>query len=132
MSLAPLSQKEIDETITALDRVAHNLWWTWNQGAQEIFQELSPRGWQNLYHNAVAILHEVSREELRARLLDPDFGRRVRLVLQDFDSYMNDEGNVGASACAVTHQQSCRLFFRRIWLSRNVADCRRWPRHSGG
>ncbi|MGZ4962826.1 MAG: alpha-glucan family phosphorylase, partial [Limisphaerales bacterium] len=95
MSLAPLSQNEIDETSTALDRMAHNLWWTWNQGAQEIFQELSPRGWQNLYHNAVAILHEVSREELRARLLDPDFGRRVRLVLQDFDTYMNDRETWG-------------------------------------
>lgn len=95
MSLASLSQNEIDETIAALDRMAHNLWWTWNQGAQEIFQELSPRGWQNLYHNAVAILHEVSREELRARLLDPDFGRRVRLVLQDFDCYMNDKETWG-------------------------------------
>jgi starch phosphorylase len=75
--------------------MAHNLWWTWNQGAQEIFHELSPRGWQNLYHNAVAILHEVSREELHARLLDPDFSRRVRLVLQDFDNYMNDKETWG-------------------------------------
>lgn len=95
MSLAPLSQNEIDETISALDRLAHNLWWTWNQGAQEIFQELSPRGWQNLYHNAVAVLHEVTRNELRARLLDPDFARRVKLVLQDFDNYMNAKDTWG-------------------------------------
>jgi starch phosphorylase len=95
MSLAPLSQTEIEQTITALDKMAHNLWWTWNQGAQEIFQELSPRGWQNLYHNAVAILHEVSRTELHARLLDPDFARRVRTVLHDFDCYMNDKETWG-------------------------------------
>jgi glycogen phosphorylase len=95
MSLAPLSQNEIDETIKGLDRLAHNLWWTWNQGAQEIFQELSPRGWQNLYHNAVAILHEVSPYELRVRLLDPDFAARVRKVLQDFDAYMNDKDTWG-------------------------------------
>jgi starch phosphorylase len=95
MSLAPLSHNEIDETISALDRLAHNLWWTWNQGAQEIFQELSPRGWQNLYHNAVAVLHEVSRYELRVRLLDPEFARRVSIVLQDFDNYMNAKDTWG-------------------------------------
>lgn len=95
MSLAPLSPTELDETIKALDRMAHNLWWTWNQGAQELFYELSPRTWQNLYHNAVAVLHEVSREELRARLMDPYFGRRVHTVLQDFDSYMNDKETWG-------------------------------------
>src|SRR5689334_69572 len=95
MSLAPLSQNELDETIAALYRLAHNLWWTWNQGAQEIFHELSPRGWQNLYHNAVAVLHEVSAYELRIRLQDPDFGRRVRNVVQDFESYMNDKETWG-------------------------------------
>src|SRR3982751_6409162 len=90
MSLAPLSQNEIDETISALDRLAHNLWWTWNQGAQEIFHDLSPRGWQNLYHNAVAILHEVSRNELRVRLQDKEFAARVREVLRKFDGYMTE------------------------------------------
>ena len=61
--------------------LAQNLWWTWDQESQEIFQELSPRGWQNLYHNAVAVLREVSDYELRVRLHDPDFAQRVRSVL---------------------------------------------------
>ena len=74
-----------------LNRVARNLWWTWNQEAQEIFHELSPRGWQNLYHNAVAVLHEVSDYELRMRLQDPDFAGRVSAVLRLFESYMNDQ-----------------------------------------
>ncbi|HUR47469.1 MAG TPA: alpha-glucan family phosphorylase, partial [Candidatus Saccharimonadales bacterium] len=71
-----------------LNKLARNLWWTWNQESQEIFQELSPRGWQNLYHNAVAILHEVSDYELRVRLQDADFAERVRHVLHAFDDYM--------------------------------------------
>lgn len=95
MSLSPLSPSELTETIAALNRVAHNLWWTWHQGAQEIFHELSPRSWQNLYHNAVAILHEVSDYELRVRLQDPNFSHRVRKVIQDFESYMNDRDTWG-------------------------------------
>ena len=101
MSKKPLTSAELTEIIAGLNRLARNLWWTWNQGAQEIFQELSPRAWQNLYHNAVAILHEVSEQELRAHLQDPTFGERVLRVLADFDEYLErtdtwGRGNAGA------------------------------------
>ncbi|MEO6182554.1 MAG: alpha-glucan family phosphorylase [Verrucomicrobiota bacterium] len=101
MNSAPLSTGELTAMTAGLHRLAHNLWWTWHQGAQEIFQELSPRGWQNLYHNGVAVLHEVSEEELRARLQDPEFARRVGEVLGDFNNYMADRdtwGNQNAPA----------------------------------
>ena len=61
MRKEPLSGKEVSELVDGLNRLARNLWWTWNQEAQELFQELSQRGWQNLYHNAVAVLHEFDR-----------------------------------------------------------------------
>jgi glycogen phosphorylase len=67
------------------------LWWTWNQECQEIFQELSPRGWQDLYHNAVSVLQDISEYELRTRLQDPFFARRVRNVLAGFDAYMKQK-----------------------------------------
>jgi len=58
MSNKPPTSEEVAGLAVGLNRLARNLWWTWNQQAQEIFQELSARAWQNLYHNAVAILHE--------------------------------------------------------------------------
>src|SRR5689334_11054220 len=90
MTKRPLSSDEITHLTLGLKKLARNLWWTWDQEAQDVFSELSPRGWQNLYHNAVAILHEVSDYELRVRLQDPDFAQRVREVLKAFDAYMND------------------------------------------
>jgi starch phosphorylase len=74
-----------------LRRLATNLWWTWNQESQEIFQELSPHGWQDLYHNAVAVLQDVSDYELRMRLRDPVFARRVRGALAGFEAYMDQK-----------------------------------------
>lgn len=74
--------------IAGLGRVARNLWWTWNQDAQDLFAQLSPRGWQNLFHNAVAVLHEVSETELRARLQDRDFADRVRSVIRQYEAYL--------------------------------------------
>ncbi len=96
MSNAPLSSGELRSLTAGLNRLARNLWWTWNQGAQEIFQDLSPRGWQNLYHNAVAVLHEVSEYELQVRLQDCDFARRVRDVLKEFESYLAAKDTWGA------------------------------------
>jgi glycogen phosphorylase len=77
--------------LARLKRLARNLWWTWNQECQEIFQELSPRGWQDLYHNAVAVLQDISEYELRTRLQDPFFAQRVRNALAGFDAYMNQK-----------------------------------------
>lgn len=91
MTTKPLSKPEITELTSGLNKLARNLWWTWNQEAQELFQELSPRGWQNLYHNAVAILHEVSEYELSVRLQEPDFADRVRRVLAAFKQYMEEK-----------------------------------------
>jgi len=88
---APLTKEELNELTLGLNTLARNLWWTWDQEAQDVYQELSPRGWQNLYHNAVAILHEVSDYELRVRLQDPDFAARVRAVLAAFAAYMHDK-----------------------------------------
>ena len=91
----PLTTGEINELTTGLSRLARNLWWTWHQESQEIFQELSPRGWQNLYHNAMAVLHEVSEYELRVRLQDPEFASRVKSVLAAFDAYLKDTNTWG-------------------------------------
>ena len=96
MKCEPLTPTQLGQATQGLHRVAHNLWWTWNQDAQELFQELSPRSWQNLYHNAVAVLHEVSEYELRVRLQDPEFCGRVKNVLGQFDCYMNEKNTWGS------------------------------------
>lgn len=95
MTKASLSTAELKELTVGLHRLARNLWWTWNQEAQEIFHELSPRGWQNLYHNAVAVLREVSDYELHVRLQDHEFATRVKGVLKAFQSYMGEQNTWG-------------------------------------
>ena len=80
----PLTGTELRQLVAGLNSLSRNLWWSWDQEAQDLFQELSPRGWQNLYHNAAAILHEVSEYELRVRLQDADFEHRARAVLHRF------------------------------------------------
>src|SRR3974377_762867 len=110
MKRTPLNTEELAELTVGLNRLARNLWWTWNQGAQEIFQELSPRGWQNLYHNAVAILHEVSDAELRARLQNPDFAEHVRKVLHAFTAYITEKQTWADQNAAVLRTRPVAYF----------------------
>ncbi len=86
----PLTGAELNELIAGLNKLSRNLWWSWNQEAQDLFQRLSPRGWQNLWHNPVAVLREVSEYELRVHLQELGFADRVRSVLRDFNNYLND------------------------------------------
>src|SRR6516162_1033965 len=95
MAKKPLTNAEATEIVNGLHRLAHNLWWTWDQEAQEVFHDLSPRAWQNLYHNAVAVLHEVSDQELRVRLEEPEFLAKVREVLRAFNDYLEERPTWG-------------------------------------
>lgn len=110
MAKPPLSTNELTEIIVGIHRLARNLWWTWNQEAQEIFHELSPRCWQNLYHSAVAVLREVSDYELRVRLQDHDFAERVREVLKAFDAYLNDRNTWGRQNAQVLQKSPVAYF----------------------
>lgn len=78
-----------------LNRLARNLWWSWNPPAQSLFQELAPRCWESFRHNPVAVLHEVSAAELRVRLLDPLFAAKVKAVLAEFEAYLKSEATWG-------------------------------------
>src|ERR1700678_3470003 len=95
MTRKPLTGAELNELVTGLNKLARNLWWTWDQEAQDLFQELSPRAWQNLYHNAVAVLREVSDYELRVHLQEADFQRHARSVLKRFEAYLSDKSTWG-------------------------------------
>jgi len=110
MTKQPLTNKELTELTAGLNKLARNLWWTWDQEAQDIFQKLSPRGWQNLYHNAVAILSEVSEYELRVRLQDQDFAEHVREVLAAFEAYLSNQSTWGHQHAGVLQSNPVAYF----------------------
>jgi len=120
MTTTPLSSSELTELIHGLNRLAHNLWWTWNQEAQEIFQKLSPRAWQNLYHNAVAVLHEVSDLELRTRLQDAGFAQEVRRVLDQFEAYLQAPDTWAAEQASQLQEKPIAYFSAEFGLSETL------------
>ncbi len=86
------AEKNPAHIIKRLHTLANNLWWSWNPRAQLIFEELSPLTWENTNHNPVAVLAQVSENELRARLGDSDFLSRLIPVLHSFEIYIEKKG----------------------------------------
>jgi starch phosphorylase len=91
----PLKNAELNELVAGLHELSRNLWWCWDQEAQDLFYQLSPRGWQSMFHNPVAVLREVSEYELRVHLQEAGFAEKVRSVLRDFKNYLNDQTTWG-------------------------------------
>jgi starch phosphorylase len=118
-----LSTVEANEMVAGLNRLARNIWWCWDQEAQDVFSELSPRGWQNLFHNAVAVLREVSEYELRVRLQDPDFARRVRAVLADFHAYLNDNHTWTHQHAPQLHKNPVAYFSAEFGFHESLPIC---------
>jgi starch phosphorylase len=83
--------------VEGLHILSKNLWWTWHPEAQYIFRELSPRLWEKAQHSAPWLMTDISEQELRARLGDSDFARRVAAVLNDFDVYMKEKKTWGST-----------------------------------
>jgi starch phosphorylase len=106
----PLTGAELNELVAGLNKLSRNLWWCWDQEAQDLFYKLTPRGWQNMFHNPVAVLREVSEYELRVHLQEPGFAEKVRSVLHDFQSYLNDQNTWCHKHAAQLYQNPVAYF----------------------
>ena len=75
------------ERITRLAEIAYNLWWAWHPEAQELFQRIDARLWEDVYHNPVLFLREVRQSSLDEAANDPEFIRAYHNILTAFDEY---------------------------------------------
>ena len=73
--LSTYSVPDIDG-IDSLIELAMDLVWSWNHGADKVWQQLDPSLW-NLTHNPWVVLQTVSRDKLKNLLADPVFRKFV-------------------------------------------------------
>ena len=73
-----------------------------------------------MYHNPVAILHEISDYELRMRLQEPEFADRVHHVLQLFNNYMNEKDTWGRHNAAKLLEKPVAYFSMEFGLHESL------------
>src|SRR6185295_5184011 len=80
----------IPDAIAGLERLARNLWWSWDPEATALFAELYPAKWEASRHSATSFLRDIYPEDLAAKAADPAYLARVKRVMQCFDAYLSE------------------------------------------
>ena len=78
--------------LAGLERLARNLWWSWDPQAVELFRELFPLKWDVSRHNPVLFLRTIYPEDVKSKAADPAYVARLSAVLARFDAYMASAG----------------------------------------
>ncbi|PKO04895.1 MAG: alpha-glucan phosphorylase [Chloroflexi bacterium HGW-Chloroflexi-3] len=74
--------------IQRLSELSFNMWWVWNQDAQQLFRLIDKPLWDKLSHNPIAFLHQVDRALLNRTINDLYFLDRYDAVMKKFDQYL--------------------------------------------
>lgn len=75
--------------LTGLNRLAYNLWWSWNERVQDLFAKIDGGLWKEAELNPVVFLKRLSREALTEAVSREEVITLYRDVMSEFDSYCN-------------------------------------------
>lgn len=86
-------QFRVPQEIRALEKLADNVWWSWNKEAQALFRDMDPELWEQVGYNPKALLDRISYEKYQELKDNRQFKGRLDSVESDFDKYMKDRRN---------------------------------------
>ncbi|MBM4249300.1 MAG: glycosyltransferase family 1 protein [Euryarchaeota archaeon] len=81
----------LPERLQPLQELAHNLCWTWNHEAMDLFQRIDPELWEATGHNPVRMLGVIIQPRLNALARDEGFVAQLERVVRAVDGYMEGE-----------------------------------------
>ena len=81
----------IPEALKPLDEIAHNLWWSWNNEARDLYRELDPELWKQVNQNPVLLLASMNYEKLEELAKDKKVLDKVNKLYANFRAYMDVE-----------------------------------------
>jgi glycogen phosphorylase len=83
---------DIPEPLKPLQRLAENLWWTWNHDAGDLFRRLDRSLWDKSHHNPVKLLGLLSREQLDEAANDAGYLAQLERVYRAFNQHLAEQG----------------------------------------
>ncbi|HEY1599457.1 MAG TPA: alpha-glucan family phosphorylase [Pirellulales bacterium] len=106
--------------------LARNLWWSWDPVAESLFRELDPVRWRELDHNPIALLSEISMDQLEERSRRHVLHSSLNYTYRRFQEYLKSDDTWGASHAGVLRARPVVYFSAEFGLHESV------PIYSGG
>jgi len=84
-------KSRVPEELKKLEEIAHNIWWTWNYEATQLFKELDSDLWKDSGFNPVVLLERMSFEKMEALAKDKTIAKKMNDVYAKFRTYLDVE-----------------------------------------
>jgi phosphorylase/glycogen(starch) synthase len=82
-------QSDVPEKLASLNVLANNLWWSWNNDAEQLFKRMDPSLWEDVKHNPKLLLEKIDYKRLLVLEDDEEFVADLDKVDKKFREYMN-------------------------------------------
>ena len=82
-------KSQIPESLKKLDTIAHNMWWSWNQDAKDLFAMLDEKLYAECGKNPVLLLEKLGFERLEELSKDKNVLAALDSVYSRFEKYMS-------------------------------------------
>jgi len=93
-------KSHLPESLSKLEEIAQNIWWTWDSDAKNLFRQIDHDAWVEASSNPVLLLNILNYEKLVAMGKNIDFINKVETVYTDFKAYLNVPKNTKVPSIA--------------------------------
>ena len=84
-------QPSIPSALEPLVPLAKNLWWSWNEGARELFARIDPELYERVSENPIAMLFRAPQGRLDALARDPAYLADLARISGELGAYLKRE-----------------------------------------
>lgn len=82
---------QLPKRIEELDKIANNLWWSWNTEFLRLFKQIDRDLWETVEKNPVKFLKLVAQEKLEEASQNPSFLKDYDKMVENFEAYQNSK-----------------------------------------
>lgn len=91
---------ELPERLRALEEIAHNLWWSWNYEAKNLFKQIDSYLWEKTEGNPVMLIRSLTSEQIQAILENKVLLTEIDRVYNIFCQYMDTPSDENRASVA--------------------------------
>ncbi len=93
-------KSKLPESLQQLGLLSGNLWWTWDDEAQELFEVIDPEIWQKCDQNPAILFEQVNYHQLIELSRDKKYTDKLSRVYDRFRNYMAEQPDENAAKIA--------------------------------
>lgn len=82
-------QSQLPENLKVLDKLARNMWWTWNVEAEQLYELIDKTLWERYNHNPITMLESLSYGQIKRLEKNTQFMQKLDVINKKFEAYLN-------------------------------------------